>query len=155
MFDLADLDTQKLSEAGAKMEVIHPKTGSPVYDDDGQPIYILLNGRNSKQYRAAMRVVQERRIDRRARNIKVTEDEARSDDFEVICACTRGWSLKILDGQPFPYSPENVRKLWNDRRFVWLFERASVFIVDDANFLAISSTDSTGSQSTNSSADAP
>ncbi|WP_029311616.1 hypothetical protein [Acidiphilium angustum] len=154
-FDLAQLDTYSLSEAGVPMELIHPGTLAPITDDDGDIVSVSLRGRNSDVYRAAMRKVQQRRTERRARNLIQTEDETRADDYEVIAACTVGWTLKVLDGQPFPCTPENVRRLWADRRFSWLFEQASQFIVTDANFLATARPVSSGTPSTNSTDAAP
>ena len=151
MFDLNQLDTHAPAMAGRPMPILDPRSGNPIYDADGKPVEIVLFGRNSDVYREVMRSVQQRRNERRMRNLQQTEDEIRQDDFEVIVACTKGWNIPMLDGQPFPFSRENARKLWSDRRFNTLFERASRCIVDDANFLAMESPVSSGGPSDTSS----
>lgn len=142
-FDLNSLDTLTASEAGAEMSILHPRTGLPILKPKAdpndprpaQPYAIRLHGRNSTQYREAQRALNERRADMAARGIIRTADEFEQDDIDLLVACTKGWDLDQLDGQPFAFSHENARKLWSDRRFLSLRDRAVKFILDDANFL--------------------
>lgn len=151
-FDLSSLDTYTEAAKGVPMPLIDLRNGNPIYNpDDGSAVTITLLGRNSEEYRAVMRSVQKRRVERQQRGVQPSEDDIRADDFEVIVACTKGWTIRMLDGQPFPFSVENARRLWSDRRFQWLFERASMFIADDANFLATARPGSTGGPSATSS----
>jgi hypothetical protein len=135
MFDIATLETRTRSEAGATMQLNHPSSGSPILDDKGQPITITLLGRNSDAYERAARVVVERRIERNARGVVATADEAREDECEILTACTKGWSFDKMGNEDFPCTPENIRKFWRDRRFPWIFEAAQRFVLSDGNFL--------------------
>lgn len=137
MFDLNSLDTLTRSQTGTDMPVTHPRTRAPILQDNGQPHTITLRGRNSDAYRDMQRSLQERRADMAARGIAPSREELERDDVDLLVACTVGWTDMTMDGQPFPYSPENARRLWSDRRFVFLRDAAITHIREDANFLPI------------------
>ena len=136
-FDLTKLDIIAKSEAGTPMMVLHPKDGAPIRNDDQKPITITLKGRNSQAFKAANRVIQERNRERAARGVTSNDEEARQNEIEFLTAVTVTWDFSELDGQPFPPTPDNIRKLWSDARFSWIADQASRFAVNDGNFLAI------------------
>jgi hypothetical protein len=135
-FDLTQLDTRTKSAAGVPMTIINPKTGGPVLDSDGNPVTITLRGRNSQEHKNVFRVIQDRRLDRAARGVRLTEDEQRQEEAEFLTALTVDWTFTELDGQPFPPTAENFRKFWIDERFTWILEQATRFAANDGNFLA-------------------
>jgi hypothetical protein len=134
-FDLAALDTRTKSEAGMPMTLISPKTLSPILNDAGEPVTITLRGRNSAAYKAVFRTIQQRSRERANRGITPTDDEQRTDEAEFVSACTVAWTFTDLDGAPFPCTPENIHKLWNDPRFTWILEQATRFAANDGNFI--------------------
>ncbi len=134
-FELSQLGTKTKSEAGVPMKIINPATGGLFYDDEKKPVTITLKGRNSQAQRAALRVVQDRRITRQARDVRPTEEETKEDEIDLLCAITVDWSFTTLDGKPFPPTPENIRAFWADERFTWILEAASRFALNDGNFL--------------------
>lgn len=138
-FDIGRLETLTKSEQGVKMELIHPVSMSQVLRADSAPVTITLLGANSEAFREAQRQVQDRRAARVAKGAKTSSDDVRSEDFHILMACTVDWTFDQLDGQPFPYSRDNCRKFWSDRRFDWIFRAAIIFIVQEGNFLADSS----------------
>ena len=140
-FDIACLDTLTASQTGAAMPVVNLRTGIPyrLDDDKKTPVTITLLGRASDAYRAKQRVLQERRADRQARGIILSPEEVGQEDAELLTICTVGWTIEQLDGQPFPFSAANAALLWSDPRFVALRGRAIQFLIDDGNFLPISS----------------
>jgi hypothetical protein len=79
--------------------------------------------------------VRERRATRAARGIKLTQDDLDAEEIGLLCAATRAWTFAKMDDQDFPCTPQNVRRLWSDRRFRWLRERAIQFVLADGNFL--------------------
>ena len=134
-FDLASLDTRTRSEQGVAMEIIHPKTRAPVLREDGRPVTITLLGANSDIFSDVARRMRDRNSDRVNKGVRVSPDDMRNDEFEYLVACTVDWTIEEMDGKPFPFSRENARKLWADRRFNWLFREALNFISVEGNFL--------------------
>lgn len=135
-FDLASLDTHTRAQTGVAMPVVHPRDRLPVTLSDGTPFTITLCGRSSDVFRRATINVESAQAERAAHGRVSTPEESERDNVEILTACTRGWTTFPMDGQPFEFSVENARKLWGDRRFLWMREQAMRFVRDDANFLA-------------------
>jgi hypothetical protein len=136
-FDIARFDTRTRAEAGAEMVILRPAPPyAPFLDDDKKPLSLSLKGRNSTAYKAIQRELQMRNADRSARDITRTDEDEQRDRFDVLVAVTAGWSFDQMDGQPFAFSPENVRKLWADNRWDWLQTQALNFVNAEGNFLA-------------------
>ncbi len=136
-FDIAAFDTRTKSEVGTDMTILRPGSPfAPFLDAEGKPLTITLKGRNSVAFKAAQREIQQRNADREARGIPRTDDDEKTDRFNLLCAVTVGWSFDTLDGQPFPFSPDNVKKLWADERWAWLQVQAINFHSSEGNFLA-------------------
>jgi hypothetical protein len=135
-FDIATLDTRTRSEAGVPMQILHPSTKRPIYNDANQPVTVTLLGRNSDAYRAAQRESQSRRAAFEARGVMMTEDDYEQERQTLLCAVTVGWNFDTMDGSVFPFTPENCRRLWADRRWTWLASDAFNFVHQDGNFLA-------------------
>lgn len=136
VFDLAELDTLTLAEEGVEMPLLHPRTRAAILDEDGKtPLTITLAGRQSDAFRDVLKAIQSRRGELRIRGQEQDGDAKEREDIEILVACTRAWTLKMLDKGPFPCTPANVRKLWNDARFRTLRETAMAFLLTDANFL--------------------
>lgn len=134
-FDLASLDTLTLSEEGMPMPLINPRTRTPIRNEDGTPLTITLLGRHSEAFRETLRNSQQGRADLTSRGIAISDEHREREDIATLVACTRDWTLQLLDGKEFPCTPQNVRKLWNDQRFRGLRESAIAFILADGNFL--------------------
>lgn len=137
-FDLASIGMTKADE-GSTMVIAHPVTRQPIMMANGQPMSITLTGRFSETNRRTLRRIQVERVELLADRQTVTEEHITKENIEQLCACTMGWNIDELDGAPFPCSPANIRKLWTDKRFLWLHERALAFIGEDRNFLSVSS----------------
>jgi hypothetical protein len=135
-FDLSEMDTLTLAEAGVPMPILNLRTRTPVVDDDGSAVTITFAGRQSETFREVLKAIQTRRgeaVNRLGVNIDAETKER--EDIDILIACTLAWTIKTLDHQPFPCSPQNIRKLWNDPRFRPLREQAMGFLLNDANFL--------------------
>ena len=138
-FDIASLDTLTLSERGVPMTVVNPKTAMPVLDTAGKPVVIMLKGRAADAFETTQEAIRQARGDRAARGIISSTAEIKEEDVRLLCALTMGWTIEQIDGQDFPFSPENARRLWSDPRWPWLKERAIQFAQGDGNFLMTSS----------------
>lgn len=148
-FDLADVATVR-SDDGVPMTVVHPKSRQPITHDDGSLMTITLLGRSSEAFREILRQIQINRAEIANRRQVLTDDDVFLEDTQTLVACTADWSIRQLDGQPFPANPQNIRKLWGDTRFRWLRERALQFILEDGNFLPLASTNSRPTRATTS-----
>lgn len=135
MFDLAELDIAAGSDEGREMTLISPKTKAPVRDEHGKPIAVTLLGRYSQAILDLGHVQQQRRIEAMQRGrVGFSTHEQDENNTELLVAATRGWSIQQLDGQPFPFSAENARRLWTDRRFWHIRQQALEHINNDAVF---------------------
>jgi hypothetical protein len=121
------------------MPVVHPGTGHVFYNEDKSPVTITLLGRSSEAFRDVLRQIQVNRADMANRRQTITDDDIYKEDTDTLLACTVNWTIKVLRGEAFPCNPQNARKLWTDMEFRWLRERALQFIIQDANFLPVSS----------------
>jgi hypothetical protein len=135
MFDISSLDTRTRSEAGVPMIVVHPKTRGPVARADGTTVFITLLGRCSDTYRDKQREIAERNAETAARGIRQSRDEREQDDVELLVSCTKSWTIDQMDGEGFPCTDANARRLWSDTRFLWLRDQAIAHIQTDGNFL--------------------
>ena len=141
MFDVALLDTAARSEEGVDFIVRNPTTGAQISNKDGKAVTIKLMGSNSEKYRGVQRAIQANVARMAGRDIKQTEDERRSDMEKLMCAVTVGWSFTEMGGQPFPFTTENAKQLWADKRWTWLLQMAFVWVNSEGNFLALSAAD--------------
>lgn len=135
-FDFAILDVASLADEGVDMPVPHPKTGAPMLDSDGKPVTLRVHGQHSQVVRDARRKIQQRRIDASKRGqTDFTPEDRERDDLDVLVAAISGWSFDTLDGQPFPHSETNVRKLLGDRRFGNTKSAVGDYLNQDGNFM--------------------
>jgi hypothetical protein len=136
-FDITKLDTRTRSQVGVPMTITRPSPPyAPFLDDAGNPVTITLLGRNSDVFRRISREAQQRAADMAARQIPRTTEESKAERFETLVAMTVSWSFDTFAGEPFPCTPENIRKLWADDRWEWLADAAFSWIISEGNFLA-------------------
>jgi len=150
-FDLASLDTRAASSEGRPLVLLN-RSRQPLTNDDGTEVSISFFGQNSDQFRRNLRSQQEARRVLADQGKAVTGDFLDREQVDTLIACTASWNFDELDGAPFPCSPQNVVKFWNDPRFVQLHAQAISFILDASNFLPASagsppSSDTAGSSS--------
>ena len=126
-----DLSQFETDESGKWLEVVHPVTGAPLTDEDGNTTAILLVGKDSKEYRQAQRKITARRL---KPNRKATPDLLENEVMEVWTACTKDWRGIEEDGVELECTPANVRKVYAKYRFV--AEQVEEFIEDRGNFIA-------------------
>lgn len=135
-FDIASLDTRTASTTGVKFPVKNPRTGQALLAQNGEPVHILMAGRNSATFERLAQAAAERRATLAARDVMMTADEVRQERADYVAGCTLGWNIDLIDGRAFPYSEANAATLWADRRFNWLLDATWGFLINEANFLA-------------------
>lgn len=135
--DLSNLDTTATAQAGAKMDVMHPATGTPLLQGD-TALSLTLAGQDSDLFRKADRKISNRRLATSAsgQRVKLTAEGIDADSLERLVACTISWHGIGWDGGDKECTPENVREAY--KRLPWLREQAEAFIADRGNFLKAS-----------------
>jgi|SRR5580700_7940285 hypothetical protein len=133
-----DLGSQRatLMDAGAPMQLTGP-SGNLLYDEDNKPVTITLRARNSRAGLMADRAAGNRRLEtaRKQGKFETTVEGNEAEGTETLVGLTMGWTFKVLDGKPFPYTPENARAFWSDDRNVRWRRDALEFIASEANFM--------------------
>lgn len=134
-FDISRLDTRALSDAGVAMPILHPRSGAPMLGSDGLPVTITLLGPNCATFKKVQRELQTRRTDAAARGIKLTDQDLDRERFDMLVAVTTGWTFDTFDGKPFPFTPDNLRAFWSDKRHEWVQFQAWAWCQQDGNYL--------------------
>ena len=159
MLDLKALKTKDVAATGSKCVLRHPATDEPITDtgkEGGRALFLRLAGKDSPQYRTAIRKRSARMIAESAdtgkrRRKGLTESEAEeiaergeADHLTVLVACTLGWGWGdseepiLLDEEMLACTPENVRRFYEN--MTWAPEQAERHIEERANFLPASKT---------------
>lgn len=132
-FDLANYG-KLASPEGVWMEVLDPKTETPIRNTEGQPVRILLVGTDSPQFRAKNREFMNRRL-KRNKVALGTAEQLEAEKHETLAACTLGWEGFILNGKEWPFSPENAYSLYANPALRFIREQVDEFVGERANFL--------------------
>lgn len=132
--DLADLDLTAAADSGADCHLEHPVTGEPLLTDDGKPLIIRVLGADSREFRQTMSRISMKNVGKKRQTLEGAETNA----IELLASVTTGWSNIVYNGEPLKFTPENVRKLYRERK--WIREQVDVFIADRGNFLTSAAT---------------
>lgn len=124
MLDLNDLYTVEAHEAGAEMEILHPKDGSRT------GIFLSLLGADSRKYRKADAESQKRLMN--AKEEDVTAEFVESERIEKMVAITTGWRGAQRQDEDIPFTADAVRELYRESPPV--LEQAYRFILNRANY---------------------
>lgn len=140
-FDLAQVDTKTLSEAGVDMPVRNIK-GEPLIARNGKPITIKLLGPDSNKYRALTRAQVRKRLTQMADGKPTLSDaefdETERDLLDVLVACTLSWDNVLdTDGKLIAHSDDAALNLYLN--YPVIREQVDGFLSSRANFLQASS----------------
>lgn len=138
-----EIDTATLADAGMWCAMVHPATGAPL-SCGGAPVRVRVLGTDGLRFRALRRAFAARNAERlmAAGGGEAGEGEKRAAlelelEAELAAAATLGWeNLRRPDGEAYPFSTENARRLYLDRS--WILDQVSGFIAERANFLTAS-----------------
>jgi len=129
--DLNDLKLEEKSEAGAFLHLRHPITNKPL-DHKGEPMGILLTGRDSAAYRETSRRLQNARIAKAVGDD--SKDYVGTDDAacELLAACTIGFDNLQMGGKDLILEDSAAFELYSN--FGWIREQVDLFVGSRANF---------------------
>jgi hypothetical protein len=123
------------ADAPSRMTVLHPATGEPLTDADGNPAWIDVHSTDSPVAQRHQRAAQNRRLQSRAR--KITAEELEAEGVDLLAVLTADWRLLALDGTPLdiPCNRANAAELYAEPAAAWIREQVNVFAADRGNFL--------------------
>ena len=127
--DLKDLNTTATAEKGAACTLRHPVT------DEKTDIILTLAGSDSRRYKTANHMIQNRSLSRG--KFKITAEKLEANALEILAACVIGWK-NVEDSDLFPKgTPECTADtaLAFLGKHAWAKEQVDTFIADRANFL--------------------
>jgi len=129
--DLSQLDTRAGAEAGFALRILHPISQEPL------DIVITVRGEDSDAYQEGVQQILRQReaVLARTKEKDLSFEQKAAMTVDLLSVATMGWEGITWDGQPFPYSPENARKLYAHPGFKWLRQQVDAAIGDRANFL--------------------
>ncbi|KQI67047.1 hypothetical protein AN189_17650 [Loktanella sp. 3ANDIMAR09] len=129
--DLSNLDTVAAANTGATMTVCHPATGEELKGADGKAMTLTLMGADSGEFKRA--VADSMKTNKGRKQSTLADAERATVDLltRVTIGMSDNWEW---DKKPFPFSKENVRRLYDERP--WLRQQVDEFIADRSNFLA-------------------
>ena len=130
------------TDVAQRMTILHPGTRQPLRHAAGGEAWIDLHSLDSAIARRAIRAQQDRRL--RLRAVRPSAEELEADAAELLAACTAGWSLCTLDGEPLdvPCTPGSAQELYTLPALAWLREQVDTFVADRGNFHRAPSTPS-------------
>jgi len=144
--DLAEFD---LEPTGATMEVLHPKTGEPLYlmdgpadETTGEPtagtkITLTVVGLDSPELKER----EQAKIDKILSQTKPKAPKAaeiEEDRIGDLATSVKGWTGIVLDGKTLEFNRRNVITVL--KRAPWLRRQLDTFLSDHRNFLKASPT---------------
>jgi len=152
MLDLASLDTIAASDAGARIEILHPVNKEPI------GIFITLLGKHSTTFRELVREKINKRVkaesmaSKRGKTLDPrTAEEVEAEALEMLVACTLSWETEIYEGEGKDKKVKEVKPtiffdgqhlLFNHAngitvysRMLWLREQIDDAIGDLENFI--------------------
>ena len=141
--DLRDstLDVRAQAEAGAWLQLLHPATGVPLGEDEGQPCRIQVLGADSAKYEEAVA----RTVARRQRGGTLPKKNVSEDDLlreanaakiyqaEEIAAVTIGWENIEWEGTTLEHSRDAAIMIYTECQ--WIREQCIAFFSERLNFL--------------------
>ena len=138
-YALADTATLTLLRPDGRGLTIPSPTNEK--DEAGEDVFvhvtIELLRTDSKQAVQFIHSKQNPRLAAAARKgrIKLTAEELTADALDLCVFCTRGWSNVVIGGENLAPNAANVRKLYLNPQFSFIFDQVKEFIAEDNNFL--------------------
>lgn len=128
-----DLQALRSTSESIKMYLDNPVTKEPM-DKEGDPV-LYIRFINSKEVKAIQRDAKNKLYQKLTKRASISAESEERSQYATVAACITGWENITLNGEDFPYSPENAKKLVMDDGFNWLFEQVLLEASDEKNFI--------------------
>lgn len=130
-----DIKSLALKKDTFPLQLRHPGDDTPLFDDEDKkkPVRIHLFGTASKEYRDAVRAMQNRQLKRGSK--KATAAEIQEEGVQLLVAISESAENLEVDGQKIG-TPGSFRDLYENPEYSWLREQVDAAVGDISNFLA-------------------
>jgi hypothetical protein len=138
--DSKPFDLSALASADeADLHILHAdgrKTGWVwTFAGPGHPATIAIDNEQNARYVAREQAKERSQVNgRKWKGGDETPEELRERSINYIVARLLRWSDTVIEGKPFPCTPENVRKILADRAFGLVYDQANGFLIDERSF---------------------
>jgi hypothetical protein len=117
------------------VELVHPKTGEILTNDDGTPMTITVYGPYSSTYKAITHAQQNKRLMKAQRmggKMSLTAEELEASTMDLLVKCTADWKI-TLDTEPETFSEDKARDVY--AKHPWVREQVDAVFGDTRAFL--------------------
>lgn len=131
-----DLNTLALKDTYT-LQLLHPVTREPLFADGEtakKPVEIELYGSASKQYRNAVKAMQNRQLKRKLKKVDAKAEELIQEGIDLLVACSAGANNLDIAGRPVG-DEASFRALYADPKLSWVKDQVDEAVGDVANFL--------------------
>lgn len=130
-----NLDALALNDT-FQLQLKHPVTDEPLFADkeETKPVAINIYGTSSKQYRNAIRQMQNRQLKRGKKT--VSAEQMQEEGVALLVACSDKAINFQYKGQDVD-SPEVFTELYSDAQFSWVKDAVDAALGDLSNFLEV------------------
>lgn len=134
-FDLSTL----ASADEADLEIVDAdgrKTGwTWTFSGPGHPATIAIDNEQNARYVEREKAKERAQVNgRKWKGNDDSADELRARSIAYIVARLLRWTDMVMEGAPFPCTPDNARKLLADRRFGLVYDQANGFLIEERSF---------------------
>lgn len=117
------------------VELVHPKTGETLTNDDGTAMVITVHGPYSKHYKSVTHSQQNKRLMKAQRmggKMTLTSEELEASSLDLLVKCTADWKITLDKGLE-KFSEEKVREVYSD--YPWVRDQIEAVFGDTRAFL--------------------
>lgn len=129
-------DIGKVQET-TDVELVHPKTGEVLTNDDGSAMVITVYGPYSSHYKSVNHAQQNKRLMKAQRmggKMNLTAEELEASALDLLVKCTAGWKITLEDdGGLEEFSEAKAREVYTD--LPWVRDQIEAAFGDSRSFL--------------------
>jgi len=117
------------------VELVHPKTGEVLTNDDDSPMVITVHGPYSSHYKAVTHAQQNKRLTKAQRmggKMTLTAEELEASSLDLLVKCTADWKITLDKGLE-KFSEDKVRQVYAE--YPWVREQIDAVFGDTRAFL--------------------
>ena len=117
------------------VELVHPKTGEVLTNDDGSTMVITVHGPYSSHYKAVTHAQQNKRLMKAQRmggKINLTAEELEASSLDLLIKCTADWKITLDKGLE-TFSEDKVRQVYTE--MPWVRDQIEAVFGDTRAFL--------------------
>ena len=140
--ELSSFHVAASAARGVELHLESPVDDRPLYDENGDPVFVTILSDDHPKIRKHDRAVSDRRLAKlnRGKKADLTSEMVEQDAIDKAIAATTAWNLPPLNGVKLPFSEKNARRVYSDPGFVWIVEQILTAMKDRKRFFEAAST---------------